>query len=113
MATAKVKAQSTLARPRSLVWAQSGDGLDPAEGLLNALADTLAGGITGVPRRPPVDRRASAAGVLRHVRAHAQAAQFLDEVGRIVSAIGTERDCACAVGDALHHIQRRQPLGVS
>src|SRR6185436_6721865 len=46
--------------------ALAGDRLDPAEGLLDAFADALADGITGMARRPSVDRRASIAGVLRH-----------------------------------------------
>jgi hypothetical protein len=69
--------------------AQAGDVLDPAESLLDALADVLAGSITRVPRRPPADRRAPAAGVLRHVRAHVQTAQFLDKVGRIMIGAAT------------------------
>ena len=47
-----------------------GDRLDPAERLLDALADALADGIAAVPGRARVDRRAAAAGVLRHMRRH-------------------------------------------
>src|SRR5215207_9506266 len=41
-----------------------GDRLDPAERLLDALADALADGVAAMPGRAPVDRRASAAAVL-------------------------------------------------
>jgi hypothetical protein len=43
--------------------AQAGDGLDPAERLLDPLADALALGVARMARGAPVDRRASAAGV--------------------------------------------------
>src|ERR1700722_3564339 len=42
-----------------------GHRLDPAERLFDALADALTAGIAAVPRRACVDRRTSAAGVLR------------------------------------------------
>src|SRR5207302_2039797 len=43
-------------------------GFHPAEDLLNAFADALADGIADVARRAPVDRTASPASVLRHMR---------------------------------------------
>ena len=47
------------------------------------------------------------------VRAHVHAAQFLDEIGGVVAAVGTEGDRARPVGDLLYHVERRQPLGVA
>jgi|GEM_PF-3587645 len=39
----------------------------------------------------PVDRRASAADVLRHMRRHLHRSQFVDEVHRVVGLVGAER----------------------
>jgi len=47
---------------------QSAAGLDPAERLLDALADPLADGVAGVSGGAPVDRRATVGDVLRHMR---------------------------------------------
>src|SRR5262245_57176855 len=46
------------------------DRLDPAECLLDALADALAESITDVPGRSPVNRRAAATDVLCNMRCH-------------------------------------------
>jgi hypothetical protein len=100
-------------QPPELGLGQSAHTLDPAEDFLDALADALARGIARMPCRAPVDRRAPTAGVLRHVRAHVQPAQFLDKVGGIVTAVGPQRDRARAVGDVLHHVERRQPFGMA
>src|SRR5450755_2302695 len=59
-----------------------GDRLDPAECLLDALADALADNIAAVPGRSPINRRTAAVGVLRNVRRHLHRAQFVDEVFR-------------------------------
>jgi hypothetical protein len=45
-----------------------GDRLDPAECLLDALADALAFGIAAVPGGSPVNRRTAAVDVLRNMR---------------------------------------------
>ena len=74
--------------------AQSTYALDPAERFLDAFADALALGIAAMPGRALIDCRAPAAGILRNVRAHVYAAQFLDEVGSIVAAVGPQCDRA-------------------
>lgn len=48
--------------------ALSGGRFHPAEHLLDALADTLAGGVAGVPGDAPINGGAPAAGVLCDVR---------------------------------------------
>ena len=63
----------------------SGHRLDPAEGFFDALADALADGVAAMPRRAPVDRRASAAGVLRDMRRHPHRSQLVDEVLRVIA----------------------------
>ena len=47
------------------------------------------------------------------MRAHIDGAQFLDEIGGIVTLVGAERDGARAVGEALDHLERRQPFGMT
>lgn len=63
--------------------------------------------------RATVDRRATAADVLRDMRADINRAQFLDEVGGVVAPVRAERDRAWPVGMRLDHLQRRQPLGMA
>ena len=58
--------------------------LDPAERLLDPLADALAGGLAGMTGGAPVDRRATVVGVLRQVRAHVQLTQFHHEVAGVI-----------------------------
>ena len=70
-------------------------------------------GIAAVPRRACVDRRTSAAGVLRHVRRHCHRAPLIDEVFRVVGLVGAERDRARPVGARFDHGERRYPLGVA
>jgi hypothetical protein len=89
-----------------------GDLLDPAECLLDALADALADGIAAVPGRSPINRRTAAAGVLRNVRRHLHRAQFVDEVFRVVGFVGAKRDRCRPVRTRLDHVQRSHPLGV-
>ncbi len=64
-------------------------------------------------RRAPVDCRAPAAGITGDMRAHVDCTQFLDEVGGIVALVGADRDGARAVGEALDHVERRQPFGMT
>ena len=68
----------------------TGDRLDPAECLLNALTDALTGGITTVPGRSCVNRRAAAVGILCDMRRHVHRAQFVDEVFCIVGFVGRQ-----------------------
>src|SRR5918997_6197735 len=56
--------------------AQAAWNLDPAEGLLDALADTLAQGIAGVACRTAINGRGTVCGVLRHVRGDVHLAQL-------------------------------------
>jgi hypothetical protein len=70
-------------------WA--GDGLDPAEGLLDALSCPLAHGIARMAGGPAVEGGAAAAGILRDVRRDPTLAQLHDEVARIEAAVGAER----------------------
>ena len=78
--------------------AETGDGLRPAEGLLDPLANTLRDGMAGMPRGPAIDAAAPAlAGlgrgiVARDVRRHAHAAQRADEARRVVALVGAERE---------------------
>src|ERR1700685_1231040 len=85
-----------------------GDRLDPAECLLDALADRVA----AVPGRSPINRRTAAAGVLRNMRRHLHRAQFVDEVFYVVGFVGAKRDRRRSVGTRLDHVQRSHPLGM-
>lgn len=92
---------------------QPSDGLDPAERLRDLLAEAQADPIAWMACRAAIDRRTSAGGVLRHMRGHSHRAQFVDEVSRVVSLVGSERDRMRPVGSGLDHVQRRYPLGIS
>ncbi|MET3583709.1 hypothetical protein ABID19_006774 [Mesorhizobium robiniae] len=92
--------------------ALTGDRLDPAERLFNALTNTLTDSIAAMPGGAPVDGRTMAAGVLRHMRRHLHRTQFVDEVLRIVGLVGTERDRLRPVGAGLDHVQCHS-LGMS
>src|ERR1700721_4309497 len=89
-----------------------GDRFDPAECLLDALANALADGIAAVPGRSPINRRTAAAGVLRNMRRHPHRAQFVDEVFYVVGFVGAKRDRRRSVGTRLDHVQRSHPLGM-
>ena len=93
--------------------AHPGHRLDPAKGLLDALADPLTDGVTGMPGRPPVDGRTPPAGVPGHMRADVVAPQFLDEVRGIVAAIRAQSGCSWPVRQGLDHLQRRSPFGMA
>jgi hypothetical protein len=88
------------------------DGLDPAEGFLDALADALARPIAGMPRGAPVDRRTAAAHILRDMRPHPHRAQLIDEVLHIIILVAAKGDRPRPVGARLDHGERRHPLGV-
>lgn len=47
------------------------------------------------------------------MRADIELAQFLDEVGGVITPVGTQRDRAGPVGMALDHLQRRQSFGMA
>jgi hypothetical protein len=77
------------------------DDLDPAESLLDALSDALAGRVARMPGRSCVDRRTAVrvGKVLVRMRPHIHRALFVDEVGRVKAAIATERD-------SMRHLRR-------
>lgn len=89
--------------------------LDPAEHLLDALADPLAEGVAGMPRRAAVDRRPAHHPAFAdhaidgNVRRHRALAQILDEGGDVVSLVRSERD-APAPSAAVEHGKRRLPF---
>src|SRR3954467_7053843 len=86
--------------------------LDPAEHLLDALADPLADGVAGMARRAAVDRGPAHhpafadRAVDGNVRRHLALAQVLDEGAHVVSLVGPERDAA-APRAAVEHGKRR------
>ena len=109
-----MKAKPTRSTPRSLVFCWPADGLDPAECLLDALADALADAhsrhVASCARRwPSVGRWCSGAtcGVTPH------RAQLVDEVLGVVALVGAERDPSRPVGARLDHGERRHPLGMA
>src|SRR5438309_11659525 len=61
--------------------------LDPAEAFLDAFAYALAGCVAGMACRAPIDREASPAGVLCHVRRHADLAQVGYVSSRIIGFV--------------------------
>src|SRR5919106_812256 len=63
-----------------------------------------------MPRRAPVDRRASIAGVLGDMRRHIHRTQFVNEVGGVEVLVTAERDRPRPVGVGLDHMKRRHPL---
>jgi len=81
-----VKAQSTQTTPGIFVRRIPTTLLIQPNASSISLADVLALSVTRMAGGPPVDRRTTPAGVLRHVRAHVQGPQFLDKVGRIIAA---------------------------
>src|SRR5207248_9399040 len=109
----KAKDPFDLGQSAQLGLALPPDGLYPTERLLDPLAGPLARDVAGMTRGPFVDCRASAACVLRDMRAHLDRAQFLDEVGSIVALVAAKRDCARPVGKTLNHVERGQSLGMA
>src|SRR6185312_6483117 len=66
--------------------------LAPAEALLDSLAQSLAGKVTGMARRACIDRRVALRGeVHRHVRSHPALTAVGHEVGRIVALVRCHR----------------------
>ena len=45
--------------------------------------------------------------VLRHVRTHVERPRFLDKIGGIVVAVGTQRNCARSVAQGLDSAANR------
>src|ERR1700754_4835630 len=87
-----------LGEPAHLDLRQPAGALDPAEDLLDALADDLADGVPGMPGDPAIDGGlAGLAGlgdmaIDGDVGGHFLFAQGRDEVGDIIGLVGTERD---------------------
>src|SRR5208337_2280518 len=93
---------------------QPADGLHPAEGFFDPLADPLADGVTGMAHGAGVDRRATwARQVLRHVRGDLERAAGLDEVAGVVALVAAQRDPLAAGQGFADHRNRRAPLGIS
>jgi len=88
--------------------------LQPAEDLFDSLANALAHRVTGVMRRPRIDRRASVASdMLRDVRHDVQRATTGDEVARVVALVGAKRDLGRSVDSVGKHLQRDLTLGIA
>lgn len=90
-----------------------GDRLDPAEALLNALADALAEPVAVMLRRARVDGRRPAAHVLRYMRRHPHRPQIVDEVLCVAALISGERDPSRPVCTRLDHMERGDTFGVA
>ena len=93
--------------------AQPGDGLGPAERLLDPLADALADGVAGMARGAAVDCRASPTGVLRQVWGNVDLAEFGNEVAGVEALVCAEGDRVRAVGVRRDQVQRGQPLSMA
>lgn len=91
---------------------QAGDGLDPAERLLDPFTGAQAGGV-GVPGGAAIDGRPSAAEVLGDVRSDVKGAKLVDVVGGIASGVRAPRDGAGPVGMGFDHLQRDEALGMT
>jgi len=89
--------------------AQQTDRLAPTEGLLDPLADALADRVPRVTGGAAINGRTAVHGVLGDVRRGIAAAQLVDEVGRVVAPIGTDRH-AVAPGQADAHVHGGRAL---
>src|SRR5262252_691047 len=78
--------------PAEACSSKAADGLHPAEDLLDTLSYLQTDGITGMPRRSFVDRRAASRGVLREVRRDVAIATRLHEVSGIIAFVTREGD---------------------
>src|SRR4051812_5049798 len=72
--------------------AQTTRDFDPAEGLLDALADTLAQGIAGVTGRAAIDGRGAVGRVLGHMRGDVHLPQLRHVPGYVKGLVRTERN---------------------
>src|SRR5579864_1206951 len=98
--------QATAAMPR---FAQTADGLDPAEQLFDALALDVADAIARMASCACIDCRAAFSVVLRHMRGAAAFTAAGNEVGGVIVLVTT--DGAARLGIVLDHVERRRALG--
>ena len=90
--------------------AQQRDRLQPAETFFDSLPLDLADAIAFVPRRPRINRAATAPPiVLRHVRRDSQVPALGHEIQRVIAFVSARRDRLCTRNMLQHH-QRRIPL---
>src|SRR5512143_341524 len=72
--------------------AESSDGLDPTEDLLDSLAFFLTDGVARVLRGPLIDgAAASFVLVLGHVRSHRRFPEFVHKISRVVVLVSAQR----------------------
>src|ERR1700687_449038 len=94
--------------------AQSRDGLDPAEDLLDSLAFSLTDPVALVARGAFIDgARAPLMLVLRYVRCHRRLPQLAHEISRVVILVAAQRYALSAARNPCRHIQSRIALGGS
>ena len=107
------KAQQRLTRELGLTdqlgLGQTTHRLDPAKGLLNALAHLQAGFVALVPLDATIDCRVLVLG--RHVGRDFELSATLDEVLAVVALVGPDRGTLVLVTPAIEHLQRRFALG--
>ena len=107
------KAQQRLTRELGLTdelgLGQTTHGLDPAKGLLNALAHLLTGLVALVSGDPGIHRRVLVLG--RHVRRDLELSAAFDEGLAVVALVGPDRSPLVLVVPTLQHGQRRLALG--
>src|SRR3954452_9749758 len=90
--------------------AQTARDLDPAEGLLDALADMLAQGIAGMTGRAAIDGRGAVGRVLGHMRGDVHLPQLRHVPGYVEGLVRTKRNPSSSWHIA-HHDPRRLALG--
>ena len=87
------------------------DRLDLAEDLFDPCAPAPTLAVSVMPRRPTIDRAAPPAIILGHVRGDAERPRVLEEVARVVAAVGAQR--GRTRDTALQHLQRRLAFGIA
>src|SRR5438477_6171271 len=92
---------------------ETADRLHPSEDLLDALADALAHGVAGEPRRACVDRGAAPLRALCNVRDDVHFAAAVHEVAGVVALVARDRDALLADKRLADHLQRASALRVS
>lgn len=107
------KAQQRLTRELGLTdqlsLGQTTHGLDPAKGLLDALAHLQAGFVALVPLDATIHRRVLVLG--RHERRDLELSAALDEGLAVIALVGPDRGPLVLVAPTLQHLQRRLALG--
>ncbi len=81
-------------------------GLQPSEDFLDSFPAALTDRVSIVPSRSLIDCAAPVTHVHRNVRSHVSFSQSIDELARIVSLVGTNRD-AVTPADGVDHIDGR------